>query len=58
MEFMKMFLKKWWRKKYNYFKGKADFYYARYQEEEKKEIDPRKGKVTFNFDSRLFVNTF
>ena len=37
MEFMKMFLKKWWRKKYNYFKGKADFYYARYQEQEKKE---------------------
>ena len=27
------------------------------EEEEKKEIDPRKGKDTFNFDSRLFVNT-
>lgn len=37
MKFMKMFLKNRWRKKYNYYKRKADFYYARYQNEEKKE---------------------
>lgn len=56
MGFMKMFLKKRWKRKYNYYKGKADFYYARYQEEEKKETTFSSTTYVINGKERTIID--
>lgn len=56
MKFMKMFLKRWQEKKYNYFKGKANFYYALYQKEKKKETTFSSSTHVINGEEETVVN--